>query len=141
MKSGLSLIALALAFSAPAALHAQDKADDKAKAEKPVADYEPQVRTTKLSGTFGGQRINYAATIGETIIKNKDGVPEVAVVTTSYIKEPRDPSRPITFLFNGGPGSGTVWLLMGAFGPKRVAIPGRSEAHKSELQAIMSLSY
>src|SRR3546814_12676228 len=91
MKSGLSLIALALAFSAPAALHAQDKADDKAKAEKPVADYEPQVRTTKLSVTFGGQRINYAATIGETIIKNKDGVPECAVVTTPKVKKPREP--------------------------------------------------
>src|SRR3546814_10173448 len=122
--------------------------DLKAKAEKPVADYEPQVRTTKLSGTFGGQRINYAATIGETIIKNKDGVPEVAVVTTSYVKEPRDPSRPITFLFNGGPGSGTVWLMMGAFGPKRVAIPGngtddgaRSEEHTSELQSLMRNSY
>src|SRR3546814_1958672 len=93
MKSGLSLIALALAFSAPAALHAHDKADDKAKPEKPVADYEPQVRTTKLSGTFGGQRINYAAKIGETIIKHKDGVHEVAVVTPTYNKEQRDPSR------------------------------------------------
>ncbi|MFN4356091.1 S10 family peptidase [Sphingopyxis alaskensis] len=123
MKSGLSLIALALAVAVPAIVHAEDK-NDKAKAEKPAADYEPQVRTKKLSGTFGGQRINYAATIGETIIRNKDGVPEVAVVTTSYVKEPRDPSRPVTFLFNGGPGSGTVWLMMGAFGPKRVAIPG-----------------
>ena len=123
MKSGLSLIALALAFAAPSVLYAQDKPADKPQAEKP-ADYEPQVRTTKLSGTFGGQRINYAATIGETIIKNKEGVAEVAVVTTSYVKEPRDPSRPVTFLFNGGPGSGTVWLMMGAFGPKRVAIPG-----------------
>ena len=123
MKSGLSLIALALAVAAPSVLFAQDKADDKAKAEKP-ADIEPQVRTTKLSGTFGGQSIAYAATIGETIIKNKDGVPEVAVVTTAYVKEPRDPGRPVTFLFNGGPGSGTVWLMMGAFGPKRVAIPG-----------------
>ena len=33
------------------------------------------------------------------------------------------PSRPVTFLFNGGPGSGSVWLHMGAFGPRRVAIP------------------
>ncbi|MBA3940176.1 MAG: peptidase S10 [Sphingopyxis sp.] len=123
MKTGLSLIALALAAAVPAALHAQDKPPEKAKAETPAA-YEPQVRTTKLSGTFGGQRINYAATIGETVIKNKEGVPEVAVVTTSYVKEPRDPNRPVTFLFNGGPGSGTVWLMMGAFGPKRVAIPG-----------------
>ncbi|WP_411341177.1 peptidase S10 [Sphingopyxis sp. J-6] len=123
MKSGLSLIALALAAAAPAVVHAQDKPDDKAKAEKPAADYEPQVHTTKLSGTFGGQRVNYAATIGETILKNKDGVAEAAIVTTAYVKEPRDPSRPVTFLFNGGPGSGTVWLMMGAFGPKRVAIP------------------
>ncbi len=122
MKTGLSLIALALAVAAPAVVHAQESVE-KAKPEKP-ADVEPQIRTTKLSGTFGGQRINYAATIGETIIKNKDGVPEVAVVTTAYIKEPRDPGRPVTFLFNGGPGSGTVWLMMGAFGPKRVAIPG-----------------
>jgi carboxypeptidase C (cathepsin A) len=122
MKSGLSLIALALAVATPAMLHAEDAPADKVKAEKST-DYEPQVRTTKLSGTFGGQRVAYAATISETILKNKDGVPEAAIVTTSYIKEPRDPSRPVTFLFNGGPGSGTVWLMMGAFGPKRVAIP------------------
>ncbi len=124
MKSGLSLIALALAVAIPAAVHAEDKPGDKAKAEKSADDYEPQVHTTRLSGTFGGQRVNYAATIGETILKNKDGVAEAAIVTTAYIKEPRDPSRPVTFLFNGGPGSGTVWLMMGAFGPKRVAIPG-----------------
>src|SRR3546814_6100394 len=64
MKSGLSLIALALAFSAPAALHAHDKADDKAKAEKPVADYEPQVRTTRseehTSELQSLKRISYA---------------------------------------------------------------------------------
>lgn len=124
MKTGLSLIALALAAAAPSALMAQDAPTaEKAKPEK-SADYEPQVHTTKFTGTFGGQAINYAATIGETILKNKDGVAEAAVVTTSYVKEPRDPSRPVTFLFNGGPGSGTVWLMMGAFGPKRVAIPG-----------------
>lgn len=124
MKSGLSLIALALAFAAPTIVHAQDApAADKAKAEKP-ADYVPQTHTTKLSGTFGGQRVDYAATIGETILKNEDGVPEAAIVTTAYVKQPRDPNRPVTFLFNGGPGSGTVWLMMGAFGPKRVDIPG-----------------
>src|SRR3546814_13997938 len=46
-----------------------------------------------------------------------------SIFSVSYVKEPRDPDRPITFLFNGGPGSGSVWLHMGAFGPKRVAIP------------------
>ncbi|ALJ12230.1 S10 family peptidase [Sphingopyxis macrogoltabida] len=122
MKSAASFIAISLVFAAPVATRAQDAPADNTKAEK-AADYEPQVHTTKLSGTFGGQRVNYAATIGETILKNKDGVAEAAIVTTAYVREPRDPSRPVTFLFNGGPGSGTVWLMMGAFGPKRVAIP------------------
>ncbi|MFN5820842.1 MAG: S10 family serine carboxypeptidase-like protein, partial [Novosphingobium sp.] len=38
-------------------------------------------------------------------------------------KTPADPTRPVFFIYNGGPGSGSVWLQMGAFGPKRVAIP------------------
>jgi len=108
--------------AAPAA--AQDKAEEKAeKAEAPVEKVVPQVVRTMHSGTFGGQRIRYSATIGETILADKDGTQKAAVVTTAYVKEPRDPSRPVTFLFNGGPGSGSVWLQMGAFGPKRVAIP------------------
>ena len=114
-------IALALALAAGVPAVAQEKPADKAPAK--VEDVVPQVVTTQHSGTFGGVRMRYSATIGETIIKNKDGVPEAAVVTTAYIKEPRDPNRPVTFLFNGGPGSGSVWLQMGAFGPKRVAIP------------------
>jgi carboxypeptidase C (cathepsin A) len=67
--------------------------------------------------------MRYTATIGETILTDKYGTQKAAVVTTAYVKEPRDPNRPVTFLFNGGPGSGSVWLQMGAFGPKRVAIP------------------
>ena len=95
----------------------------KVEAPKPVETVIPQKRTTRLSGNFGGQRVAYAATIGETIITAEDGTPKAAIVTTAYVREPRDPNRPVTFLFNGGPGSGSVWLQMGAFGPKRVAIP------------------
>jgi carboxypeptidase C (cathepsin A) len=119
-SNSLTALALLLAATAAPAL-AQDKKD--ANAETAVEKVEPQVRTTQHSGVFGGQRIRYSATIGETILKAEDGTPKAAVVTTAYVKEPRDPSRPVTFLFNGGPGSGSVWLQMGAFGPKRVAIP------------------
>ena len=112
-------LALILAAGSPA--FAQGKGDDKDSA--PVEKVVPQSHTTRLSGVFGGQRLNYSATIGETIISDDDGTQKASIVTTSYVREPRDPRRPVTFLFNGGPGSGTVWLMMGAFGPKRVAIP------------------
>ncbi|MGB7370473.1 S10 family serine carboxypeptidase-like protein, partial [Erythrobacter sp.] len=88
-----------------------------------VASIDPQVRSTQHTGTFGGQRIGYTATIGETILTAEDGTQEAVIVTTSYVKDPRDASRPVFFIYNGGPGSGSVWLQMGAFGPKRVAIP------------------
>jgi carboxypeptidase C (cathepsin A) len=84
---------------------------------------EPNRSVTRHSGTFGGQRVNYTAITGETFLRADDGTPRAAIFSTTYLKEPRDPNRPVTFLFNGGPGSGSVWLHMGAFGPKRVAIP------------------
>jgi carboxypeptidase C (cathepsin A) len=50
--------------------------------------------------------------------------PEASMFYVAYFKQPAAQSRPITFLFNGGPGSATVWLHMGAFGPRRVLTPG-----------------
>jgi len=114
-------LALASAFSLPAI--AQDRADPpKAKADSSDIPA-PQVAVTRHAGTFGGVKMNYVATAGETYLKAEDGTPRASITSYSYVKEPRDPSRPVTFLFNGGPGSGSVWLHMGAFGPKRVAIP------------------
>ena len=113
-----SVGALALAMALPAMAFAQDKASAEAQ------NIDPQVRTRDLSGTFGGQRIAYTATIAETVLESDDGTPEAVIVTTSYVKSPRDTSRPVFFIYNGGPGSGSVWLQMGAWGPKRVAIPG-----------------
>ncbi|QHL91768.1 peptidase S10 [Sphingomonas changnyeongensis] len=116
------LAASLLATPLGAPLAAQDKPKDESRAEK-SAERAPQIVTVRRTGTFGGQRISYAATAGEMFLKDNDGTPKAAINYYSYVKEPRDPSRPVTFLFNGGPGSGSVWLHMGAFGPKRVAIP------------------
>lgn len=108
-----------LALTAPTT--AQDA--PKPEAAKPAAAPEAQVRSRDLVGTFGGQRIAYRATIADTILTDETGKAEAVIVTTSYVKTPADPSRPVFFIYNGGPGSGSVWLQMGAFGPKRVAIP------------------
>ncbi|HWH22352.1 MAG TPA: peptidase S10 [Allosphingosinicella sp.] len=114
-----SLAAASILVTSPAWTQSPGAAEKET--AKPVG--EPNVSVTRHSGMFGGQRINYTATAGETFLTAPDGTPRAAIFSTSYVKEPRDPSRPITFLFNGGPGSGSVWLHMGAFGPKRVAIP------------------
>jgi carboxypeptidase C (cathepsin A) len=52
------------------------------------------------------------------------GEPQAAVMTTSYTLKGADPSaRPLCFAFNGGPGSASIWLHLGALGPKRVVTP------------------
>ena len=101
------------------ALANDDSADDPA----PPAD--PKVFTTRHLGTFNGVEVRYTATAGETILENDDGEPEAALFSTAYVMdnvgEPE--ARPVTFLWNGGPGSSSVWLHMGAFGPRRVDVP------------------
>lgn len=120
----ISRTALALAaLTLPLPALAQDKPKDEAKAAAPAPDYTANSASKRFTGTFGGSRVAYTATIAEQVLKDDKGAPKAAIVTTSYIAEPRDPNRPVTFLFNGGPGSGSLWLQLGAFGPKRVAIP------------------
>ncbi len=120
-RTAIAATLLLAAF--PAIAQDADK-PDKARPEKSDDTIPPPNRSvTKHTGTFGGAKISYTATTGETYLKDKDGKPTAAIFSTSYVKDGADPKRPITFLYNGGPGSGSVWLHMGAFGPKRVHIP------------------
>ena len=118
--SCLAAIALATCSITVNAAEPDKKADG---ADAPVPP--PIVSVTKHKGVFGGTAVAYTATTGETYLKDKEGKPLAAIFSTSYIKDGlTDPkSRPITFLYNGGPGSGSLWLHMGAFGPRRVVIP------------------
>ena len=78
---------------------------------------------TEHSIRVGGQTISYKATAGTTLLKNDKGEPTGLMYSVAYTKnEVKDPStRPVAFLYNGGPGSATMWLHMGAFGPRRVS--------------------
>lgn len=113
-----ALLAISL-LATPAIAQEAPKPSAKSEADIPP----PNISITRHSGVFGGQAVAYTATAGETYLKADDGTPRAAIFSTSYVKDGNDPRRPITFLFNGGPGSGSVWLHMGAFGPKRVVIP------------------
>ena len=57
------------------------------------------------------------------------GEPQAAIFTTAYLQDGADAaSRPVCFAFNGGPGSSSVWLHLGALGPKRVVVPDDGSA-------------
>ncbi len=82
----------------------------------------PQKSITYNAVTVGGNLIHYKAIAGTIILKNATDTPTASIFYTAYFKEgEKEPAhRPLTFLYNGGPGSSTIWLHMGAFGPKRV---------------------
>jgi carboxypeptidase C (cathepsin A) len=77
---------------------------------------------TKHEITIDGKKVEYQATAGTMNLKDEDGKPQASIFFIAYTKPGEDPTkRPITFCFNGGPGSSSVWLHLGAFGPRRVA--------------------
>lgn len=131
MKLQACLLALVLALAAPAlAAPASGKAgDEKAEAErsaKPVPP--PAMFKSTHSGTFGGQKLTYRVEAGETHIRNAEGEPAASLFTVSYIRENVSGPRPVSFVFNGGPGSASVWLHMGLLGPKRVSVASDADA-------------
>jgi len=77
---------------------------------------------TEHSIRVGGQAISYKAAASTTLLKNDKGDPTGLLYSVAYTRsDVKDLStRPVSFLYNGGPGSATMWLHMGAFGPRRV---------------------
>ncbi len=73
--------------------------------------------------TVNGKLLHYTATAGRLPIKRDDGKIEAEMFFVAYTLDGQDASkRPLTFAFNGGPGSSSIWLHMGALGPKRVVL-------------------
>ena len=73
--------------------------------------------------TVDGKLLKYTATTGRLPIKRGDGKIEAEMFFVAYTLDGQDAEkRPLTFAFNGGPGSATIWLHMGALGPRRVAL-------------------
>jgi carboxypeptidase C (cathepsin A) len=98
-------------------------ATDKTKPEtKPIPEARQFISEHK--GRFNGENISYKVTAGETYLRDKNGKETASIFTFAYTKnEKKAQSRPVTFIWNGGPGSASTWLHMGAFGPKRVKVP------------------
>jgi len=138
----LGLSGITLAAAAP-----RSSTSDDSDAKTPAAEITESTRflhderrVTQASMTVDGRTVVYQAEAGIQVVHVKDPMdddaplpkedrvgppppqpPEASMSYVAYFKgDKEDSHRPITFLFNGGPGSSTVWLHMGAFGPKRV---------------------
>jgi carboxypeptidase C (cathepsin A) len=130
--------ALAASFAAAlaAAALAQETAGD-AKGDKkpePAASptpipAAPAPAVTHRRMTFGGKPLAYTATASTIDLKNAKDEATARMFSVAYTAEGADPAqRPVTFCFNGGPGSSTLWLHMGSFGPMRVETPDAAPA-------------
>jgi len=114
-------ILIALGVSIAGNILAQ-RPDSTAQTRSSVPVEEPKSFVTQHEGTFNGQTIRYTATAGELHLTNDSGQVTAAIWSTAYTKNDAEPNRPVTFVFNGGPGSASVWLHMGLFGPRRVVV-------------------
>lgn len=142
-------LAVALLSFAPALVKAEDKAPAPVAADKSL----PTESTTQASITLHGEKFNYTAVAGLLTVGSSnaqdaqltlDGKPRPgsqleldapkeakdaeALAQISYVayfkKDAKSEERPVTFIFNGGPGSSSVWLHMGSIGPKNVVTVG-----------------
>ena len=97
----------------------------------PVPEPADDLVVTRHEVGSGGQRLAYTATTGRVVLREEvvdDGRytgtrPRAQVFSTAYVLDGTEPgTRPVTFAFNGGPGSSSVWLHLGLLGPRRVVM-------------------
>jgi len=130
MSFSLGAAALLVSLGCPARIAAQEPvkdakpADAKPAEAKPGPEAPPREESSVTDHTIrlAGQTIAYKGTASTTLLKDDKGEPTALMYSTAYTRsDVKDfTQRPIAFIYNGGPGSSSIWLHMGAFGPRRV---------------------
>ncbi len=123
-------VALTILLSSTSYLGAQEAKSepkpDAATAKGPMPPRLPAEAHVGQTIQVDGKPIKYTATVGALPVKNSEGKPTGEVVVTSYVVDA--PNRPVTFAFNGGPGAASVYLNLGAIGPKRVSFGAEGQS-------------
>ena len=91
-------------------------------------------KVPRHTGVIGGRPIAYTATAGTLTIRDEEGKPTASMFYVAYTTG--DPHRPVTFLYNGGPGSSTMWLHMGSVAPVRVATDSPAATHNAPFNLV-----
>lgn len=119
---------LALSLFGGLAVSAQEPPERETPAPEAPAEKAPEIQdkivTTHHKAVIGGSSIAYTASAGTWVLRDEAGKAKASMFVVAYARDGiQDLSRrPITFLYNGGPGSSSVWLHMGALGPRRVVL-------------------
>ena len=88
-----------------------------------AAQYQPPAGATRVATWTGGSSpVEYTASAGWVVLRKKEK-PVAEIFSVSYVATGADQARPVTFVFNGGPGASSAYLHMGALGPMRVDLP------------------
>ena len=113
---------LAVLFCLVIALPAAAQPASSAPAAAPsAAETNDKTSQTSHSMRLDGRELKYTATAGTLPIRGDDGKVAAKMFYVAYTKDGEDAkTRPVSFLYNGGPGSATIWLHMGSFAPRRV---------------------
>src|SRR5678810_338295 len=111
-----------------------------------LAAMKPEKIVTKHTIKIDNKSISYTATVGTLILKNEKDEPIASFGYTAYAKDGETDTgkRPITFSYNGGPGSSSIWLHMGVMGPRRVVVndpsPNGPAPYKIEDLSLIHIS-
>jgi len=106
-------------------------------ATPPPPTYEIPTAVTHHALAAPSGPFNYTATAEQIPLKSDTGEVECRMFCVAYTKDGADPlSRPVTFAFNGGPGSATLWLHLGALGPKRAPMNDDGSLPKPPYRAV-----
>ncbi|MES2135744.1 MAG: peptidase S10 [Pseudomonadota bacterium] len=128
MRSSLLALSLLLSSAAFAAdkTPAGDVPPKDSKAEAPKdqdtikASVQEDAQPVKRAIPLRGHTLAYTVTPGHLTIRNDDGEPTASIFYVAYTAPSAGRPRPVTFLFNGGPGSSSMWLHLGSFGPMKI---------------------
>ena len=128
----LRLLGLFIVMGMMCMSDAEAKDDKKPIPEKaPAQEFSQAPSITKGTVTIKGKAIPYTATTGFMNITDDNGTVKATMFYVAYVRtDMTSEKRPITFAFNGGPGSSSVWLHMGALGPKRVVLTDKGDMPK-----------
>jgi carboxypeptidase C (cathepsin A) len=118
----------------------ENKESNNTEETKATVPVEETTSQTRHRFTLRGESFEYTVTTGTIVLKEEDveegEKQKASIFFIAYIKDDPEPGRPVTFSFNGGPGSSSVWMHLGLLGPKRVLMDDEGLALNPPYQLI-----